>query len=207
MSKGPIVDTTNIKLISKLKNNYPESWEELLNTYAPLVYHWCRRSGFSPEDASDISQEVFTSIHKSIDTFHKENPEDSFRSWLWTITRNRICDFIAKHKNRPRAAGGSGMMQFLKEHPSPFLDSDTSSDDSRIRLLHIAMANVAAKVTEKNWQAFEMVMFELMSHQEVAQLLEMNETAIRVNKSRMLKRLKDEMIRLQELNTNNIKEA
>jgi RNA polymerase sigma-70 factor, ECF subfamily len=198
MQNGPRVDTTNTNLINDVKNDIPDGWSDLILKYTPLVFYWCRRSGFSADDSSDITQNVFASVHQSINGFKKKNPSHSFRSWLWKITRYRICDYIKLNEGRPQARGGSEIQQILKEQAAPSLESDDTDEDSLIKLLHIAMAVASSKVSEKTWQAFEMLIFESMSYQEISEKLEMSETAVRVIKSRMLKRLKEEIIKLQE---------
>ncbi|MFT5095680.1 MAG: RNA polymerase sigma-70 factor (ECF subfamily), partial [Porticoccaceae bacterium] len=61
-------------------------WQRLLQTYGPLVYHWCERTGLNAADSSDVMQDVFLAVSKSIHQFEKTKQSDSFRGWLWTIT-------------------------------------------------------------------------------------------------------------------------
>ncbi len=46
------VNATSPSLLARVQANRPGSWERLVDLYAPLVYHWCRRSALSPEDAA-----------------------------------------------------------------------------------------------------------------------------------------------------------
>ena len=197
MKKGPQVDTTNTNMLDDLKNDIPDGWSDLIQKYTPLVFYWARGSGFTDDDSSDITQNVFASVHQSINNFQKNKPSHSFRSWLWKITRYRICDYIKQNEGKPQARGGAEIQQILKEHAAPSIETDDRDEDPMVILLHIAMANISSQVSEKTWQAFEMLMFESMSFQEVAEKLNMSETAVRVTKSRMIKRLKDEIINLQ----------
>lgn len=193
----PDVGTTSDNLLDGVQNNIPEIWSELVHQYTPLVYGWCRRSGFSPEDSADISQNVFSSVHQSINNFKKSNTSHSFRSWLWTITRNRIYDYVQTLSKMPPAPGGSGMHQFLKQQAAPHIDSDSTNEDTMINLLYIAMANVSTKVNERTWQAFEMLSFDFMSYREVAEKLGITETTVRGIKSRILNHLKQEIEKLK----------
>lgn len=191
------VGSTDYNLISNVQKDSSEDWKLLVFQYTPLVYQWCKRAGFGPEDSSDITQNVFVSVYQSIHRFKKIHKSYSFRSWLWKITRHRICDHMKSISDLPRAVGGTGMNQLLKEYPmSPLPESDTSSHDSLKSLFLIAMANVSCQVNEQSWQAFEFLSLDSLSHKEVAEKLGMSEAAVRMVKSRIMKRLREEMDRL-----------
>ncbi len=199
MRSLPSAGTTDDAMIANVRDNIPEDWSQFVHKYTPLVYHWCRKSGFQTEDSSDIAQNVFYSVFQAIDNFSKDNQSHSFRSWLWKITRFRICDYLKSNMNKPIANGGSEMNQFLKEHAGPFLDPSSSTDeDSLVNILYVAMATVSSQVNEQTWQAFEMLSFEAYSPKEVAEELEMTPAAVRMLKSRVLKRLKDEIEKMQK---------
>lgn len=70
----------------------PEAWAQVITVFSPIVYRWCRQSGLTAHDASDVVQEVFSSVARGIGRFERVKETGSFRSWLATITRNRIRD-------------------------------------------------------------------------------------------------------------------
>jgi RNA polymerase sigma-70 factor (ECF subfamily) len=99
--------STSSSLLARVKANDTQAWQRLSDLYGPLVYHWCRRSGLHAEDAADVVQEVFRSVAASIPQFQKECEGDTFRGWLWTVTRNRVRDHVRASRNKPQAAGGT----------------------------------------------------------------------------------------------------
>ncbi len=192
------IGSTNNALISNVQNDSPEDWNKLVQKYTPLVFSWCQNSGFKQEDASDITQNVFVSVFKSIQNFKKVDQSCSFRSWLWKITRYRICDYLKANSNIPQGTGGTDMNQFLKQYPANEFSNDSSSQNHPLaKLLLLAMARVSTQVNEQTWHAFELLSFEAMSHQEVAEKLGMTQPAVRMLKSRILKRLKEEIQMIQ----------
>jgi RNA polymerase sigma-70 factor (ECF subfamily) len=43
-------------------------------------------------DAADLGREVFLAVAKGIASFRRDKPGDSFRGWLFGITRNKVVD-------------------------------------------------------------------------------------------------------------------
>ncbi len=81
---------TRMTLIARLKDREDgRAWKEFVEIYMPVVYGLVVRSGLQDADASDVTQEVFRSIARSIDGFQCERSKGSFRGWLMTVTRKR----------------------------------------------------------------------------------------------------------------------
>src|SRR5215207_5403568 len=96
-------DATSPSLLLRVQSDQPGAWERLVDLYAPLVYHWCRRARLGPEDTADVFQEVFRAVARTIATFHRDRTGDTFRGWLRTITRNKIRDHFRRLEEQPRA--------------------------------------------------------------------------------------------------------
>src|SRR5689334_12828518 len=92
-------------LLERLRGGETGAWDRLAELYGATVYVWCRRAGVSEADAPDVSQEVFSAVARHIADFRRERPGDSFRGWLWTITRNKVRDHRRRHAGQARAAG------------------------------------------------------------------------------------------------------
>jgi hypothetical protein len=110
-------------LLDRVKARQPAAWECLVDLYAPEVYRWCRQSGLQGEDTADVVQEVFTAVAAHVEQFRRERPGDSFRGWLWTITRNKIRDHFRHRQGQPQAAGGTDAQQQLGQIPDSLPDT------------------------------------------------------------------------------------
>lgn len=126
------MDATSPSLLARVQANQPGSWERLVDLYAPLVYHWCRRSALGPEDAADVFQEVFRSVAEHIAGFRRDRAGATFRGWLRTITRNKIHDHFRRLQGRARAAGGTDAQLRLLAVP----DAPDEEDAEEAGLLH-----------------------------------------------------------------------
>ena len=111
--------STSRSLIQRVQADEADAWRRLVDLYAPLVMHWCRRRLRNEADAADVFQEVFRTAAARITTFRKEQAGDSFRGWLRTVTSSRIVDFVRKRERAPEAIGGSEMKARIAEIPAP----------------------------------------------------------------------------------------
>ena len=120
-------------LLGRVKAGEGEAWRRLVELYAPLLYEWCRRRGLQAEDAADVAQEVFAAVARNIESFRRDRPGDSFRGWLWTITRSKIRDHFRRFKGQPEAQGGTDAQLRLAEIPEPPSDASQSCVARRLR--------------------------------------------------------------------------
>jgi RNA polymerase sigma-70 factor (ECF subfamily) len=195
----PSLGSTSTRFLRGLQAREPAAWRRLVRLYGPLVYGWCRRAGLSPQDADDLVQEVYQAVTVSGEGYRHDRPGDTFRGWLRTITRHRILNFFRDHGGEVRAQGGTDAQQQLVQLPAELLDdSDQSQSDSdRQRedkqLAHRALALLSAEFEESTRRAFERIVFDGRSPAEVAAELEMSVAAVYQAKSRVLKRLREEL--------------
>src|SRR3954468_20516933 len=92
-SSGGTPGSTATSLIAGVQSRDPEAWRQLAALYGPLIYGWARRAGLPAEDAADVTQEVFRAVVTAAPQLRHGRPGDTFRGWLWTVTRNKLHDF------------------------------------------------------------------------------------------------------------------
>lgn len=187
---------TSPSLIARVRRDDPEGWQRLLKTYGPLVYHWCQRTGLNAADSSDVMQNVFLAVSKSIHKFDKTSENDSFRGWLWTITRNKVRDFCRKQARQVAdAAGGTNAYAELAAVSEQLSDDSMSITSPRefSGLLHRAMEMVKSEFEPRTWNAFWQSAIENEPTAEIAAHLGITANSVRQAKSRVLRRLREEL--------------
>jgi RNA polymerase sigma-70 factor (ECF subfamily) len=199
-SERPLLDSraTSPSLLMRAQANQAEAWERLVDLYAPLVYHWCRREQLSPEDTADVFQEVFRSVAEHLGSFRRDRVGDTFRGWLRTITRNKIRDLFRYRQGQPQAAGGTDAQLHLLAVPDPVLDPDPSENDLLHHQLHRTLELIRGEFEDRTWQAFWKVQIEEKDTRDVGAELGMTAAAVRKAKLRVLQRLRQEMGELLE---------
>jgi RNA polymerase sigma-70 factor (ECF subfamily) len=195
----PEADATSLSLLVRLKANDAAAWDRLVVLYAPLVYYWCRKCHVPDQDADDVFQDVFQSVAAKIATFRKEQPGDTFRGWLRVITQNKIHDYFRRLGREPQAAGGTDAHLRLSQLPA-VEDSEGDDDETQAyqQLMHRALELIRCEFTTRTWQAFWRVVVDGQRPVDVAQDLAMQPGAVRVAKSRVLRRLRQELGELLE---------
>jgi RNA polymerase sigma-70 factor (ECF subfamily) len=181
--------------LGRAKAREGEAWRRLVDLYGPHVYEWCRHCDLKAEDATDVAQEVFAAVARNIDSLRRDRPGDTFRGWLWTITRNKIRDHFRARKGMPEAQGGSTAQQRLAQIPEqpPESSSSGKSVASSDSLQRRAIELVRGNVEERTWQAFWRVVVEGEDAADVAQELGISVRAVYDAKYRMRQRIRTEL--------------
>ena len=129
--------------------------------------------------------------------FRRDRPGDTFRGWLATIAQNRIRDFHRRAVNRPLGIGGSEFNQLIQNLPDPAAESDASLigeiETERRGLLHRTLDLVRAEFEERTWTAFWRATVDADPPEVVAAELGISLNAVYKAKSRVLRRLREEL--------------
>ena len=189
------VTSTSRSWLARLREDESAAWDRLVDLYSPLVYFWCRKLNLAEQDMPDVFQEVFQSVASHIRDFRKERPSDTFRGWLRTITRNKVNDHFRRQVKQPQAAGGTEARIRFSQHPAPEeTDSGDSNDDRAHReLYHRALSLIREDFEPRTWKAFWRVVVDGQSPKDVGEELNMRPGTVRVAKSRVLQRLRQEL--------------
>jgi RNA polymerase sigma-70 factor (ECF subfamily) len=186
---------TSLTLLQRIRNGDNSGWQRVVDLYSPLVRYWCRRWGVEGADADDVQQEVFRTSAQSIDTFRREREGDTFRGWLRGITRHRVLEFRRNWDRQPDAAGGSSAQQRLQEIPDsePIEPPDAEEAEEFSALVRRALVQLRGEFEPKSWQAFWRTTVDEQPSPAVAAELGMTANAVRMAKSRVLHRLREEL--------------
>jgi|SRR5262245_56142030 len=184
--------STASSLIERVKTLDPAAWRQLATLYGPLIYVWARRSGLQGEDAADVTQEVFRAVAANASRIQSGRPGDTFRGWLWTVTRNKIRDHCRGRAARPQATGGTDAQKLMHLIPEEeTTDSGSETPTGADGVLRRAMEFVRTEFEQRSWDAFWRVTIEGRAANDVAQELGMTTNAIYVARSRILRRLRE----------------
>ncbi len=195
MSSKELSTSTSPTLLERVRALDADAWDTLTVLYGPVVYRWCRQNGLQDQDAADISQDVFQAVARGIQSFRRDEPGSSFRGWLWTITRNKLLDAYRRQGSRPGAVGGTDAYDRLQSIPDSFPENESDERNGELtsRLAHRAFEFLQSEFEPNTWQAFLRVTVGERSAGQVASDLGMTIGAVYTAKSRVLKRLREEL--------------
>jgi RNA polymerase sigma-70 factor (ECF subfamily) len=187
------MDTTSVSLLERLRQpGAHEAWARFVHLYTPLLYYWARRLGLREQDAADLVQDVFTVLVRKLPEFTYDR-DRSFRGWLHTVFLNKW------HEAGPRAdplpgAGPAG----LSGVASPDNVAALGEAEFRQHLMMRALQLMQADFEPSTWRAcWEHVVCDRPAA-EVARELGITVNAVYLAKSRVLRRLRQELAGLLE---------
>lgn len=113
------------------------------------------------------------------------------------ITRNKIRDHLRREATQPVVRGGTDFREELENLPDPnddaSLDGQSAASNEVRGVLHRAVDLIHGEFEENTWQAFWMTAVEERVPADVAADLQITVNAVYKAKSRVLRRLRDEL--------------
>lgn len=190
MNESP---ATRASLLVRLRDGKDgDAWREFARLYAPLVYGFARKRGLQDADAADLMQDVLRSVSTAAQRLEYEPNRGTFRGWLFTVTRNKVFNFLESRSRRVVASGDSRVQERLEQHADGSLSADWEGDYRRT-LAARAMERVKGEFQTPTWQAFLQTAIEGKAPAEVSRAVGLSVGAIYVAKSRVIARLRQEI--------------
>jgi RNA polymerase sigma factor (sigma-70 family) len=192
---------TRASLLVRLRDGGDaEAWREFVHLYAPVIYGFARKRGLQDADAADLMQDVLRSVTSAVHRLEYDPVRGTFRGWLFTVTRNKVYNFLESRSRRVQASGDSRVQQRLEQHAGA--DGDLSADweaDYQRAMAAQAMERVKLEFQAATWEAFVQTAVEGHTPAQVALRVGLSVGAIYVAKSRVIARLRQEIERMQEV--------
>lgn len=194
-SPAPAPDSrrTSRSLLQRARERQPEAWRRLVALYGPLVAYWCRRGGVATQDVDDVVQEVFAKAFASLDTFHYGGPADTFRGWLHGVTRHRVLEHFRRVRRHIAADGGSDAHSFILNQPDLQTDPDEEERQLTGQLYRHALEFIRGEFEPRTWQLFWRSVIDGVPSAVVAGEQGVSAAAVRQARSRILRRIREEI--------------
>lgn len=182
---------TSASLLLRIRDpNDRDAWASFVDVYAPLIRRYCQRKGLQSADAADVAQEVMIRVSRSISTFEYSRELGRFRSWLGRITANQI---VSNWNRTGRLPVDTARITNEIEHGDPDWNQDFTD-----HILSLAVDRIRGEFSNETWATFEATWIRHESPVSFAASMGIAVHVVYVNKSRVLKRLKEEVMALAE---------
>ena len=173
-----------------------DAWQQFARAYGPVAYAVARRAGLQDADSHDVAQQVLISVSQSLQDWQKRDDGSRFRHWLFRIARNTTINMLTRRPH-DRAAGG-GLIPHSGFDPSEDNLNSAIELEYRRQLFRQAAEHVRAASGESTWNAFALTMIDGLSIAEAAAQLECSEGVIYASRSRIMRRLRDAIRKLED---------
>jgi RNA polymerase sigma-70 factor (ECF subfamily) len=182
---------TSFSLLERLRLfSDAAAWQRLVEMYTPYIQGWLRRQAIQPADVDDLTQEVLRSVVRALPDFQHDLRRGAFRRWLRTITVNHLRRFWRARPPQTLSPQAEQHLTSLEDPASDLIRLWDEEHDRHVvrRLLQL----IEADFEPATWRAFQLVVLEGRSTAEAAAELDITSNAVRIAKSRVLARLRQE---------------
>jgi RNA polymerase sigma-70 factor, ECF subfamily len=165
------------------------AWEEIVRLHNRRIYNLCYRFTNSPDDAQDLTQDVFIRVYRTLASYDVE--KGAFATWLTTLTRNLLVDHFRRSKQDRitdsidaglREEEDSLSLSDRLEDPAPTPDDRLASKETQ-KLVQKALERLSPDLRE----AVILRDLQDMDYKEIARVLRVPEGTVksRINRGRM----------------------
>jgi RNA polymerase sigma-70 factor (ECF subfamily) len=185
---------TPISLLERLRIQ-PDSasWRRFVDLYPPLLCGWPRRHALQPSEVDDVVQEGFAVLVRELPQFRHDWRRGAFRRWLRGVLANRLRVYWRDNRLQP-LTGTAGSENLLGQLEDPESSLGRLWDEEHDRhVAHHLLELMAPEFEPATWQAFTLLVFEGRRTAEVAARLSISANGARIAKSRVFRRLRQDM--------------
>lgn len=186
------MNDTSVSLLEQIRHSGGDgSWTRLIGVYGPMIRRWLGQAGIATADIDDITQEVLVVVLAKLPQFDRQRT-GSFRNWLRKVTLYCLRDYRKAAHRRRLATGESQYEQMLVE----LADADSrlsrlwNAEHDRHLLRHL-LDQVRGSFSATTIEAFQRLVLEEHSPDDVAAALGLTVNAVFIAKSRVLAKLRE----------------
>jgi RNA polymerase sigma-70 factor (ECF subfamily) len=166
----------DLEWMEKVKQGDENAFQNLVETHQRRVIAMVARMLGSESEAEDIAQQVFIRVWKSAP---KYEATAKFTTWLFTITRNLVCNELRRRKRHPTQSIEAS--EEASERPFQAADSTTPPPDSGLQNAELqdAIQHAIDRLPEMQRMAILMRRYEEFSYEEIADVLKISVPAVK----------------------------
>lgn len=142
----------------------PEALEVLCDRYVPRIYNYILKRVGRVHDAEDITSTVFEKVLSNLSSF--DSDKASFSTWIYRIATNCLIDFFRSQGRRKESA--------LEDSPEEWMAEETETEDIE---RYIALVDLLNGISAKYREALALRYFAGLKVMEIAETLEISESA------------------------------
>ncbi len=173
-------------LMQKLQEGQTEKLGLLFERYHRRIFGFFMRLTQGNQSLSeDLVQNTFFRVLKYKKSY---NPEKTFSTWLYQISRNVFYDQCRKNNLE------TSVDDFKEHEPSMEMKSPFPEQDQRVQILNQSMNQLA----EDKREILILSRYEGLRYREIGEIMNCSETAIKVKAHRALKELKEIYTKLEK---------
>ncbi len=174
------------ELVEKAQNKDRDAFGSLFDLYYDKVLNYVFRRVLNTEYAKDITSNTFLKALKNLDQFEWRNGPFSFSGWIFKIATNEVNQYFRK-QNRYKLTIDDPDFKELGDDNKVAEEIEKKIDNDK----HLLILSKAIKQLKPIYQdILHLKYFEEMSYEEISQVLNKNESTVRVYSKRAREELR-----------------
>lgn len=165
--------TDEIKLISGLRKQDKDSFEEFVNLYKDTIFNVCAGLIQNFDDADDLTQDVFVDVFNSIVDFKGES---SLKTWVYRIAVNKSLELIRKRNRKKRFAHLVSIFEDKDELQIPDFEHPGVKLENKERAA--IMFKAISKLPGAQRTAFSLSKVEELSYKEISEIMKISLSSV-----------------------------
>ncbi len=181
------MDIEEIKdLVKRSQEKDKDAFSRLFDFYYDKIINYVFRRTLDVEYSKDITSNVFLKALDNINSFKWKNGIDSFNAWIFKIATNEINQYFRK-QNRYKLIIDDPEMRFnLKSDDNLAFEIEKKIDNDK----YLIILSKAIKELKPIYQdILHLRYFEEMPYNEISEILNKNESTVRVYAKRAIEEL------------------
>ena len=188
------LDGSERLLVARLKRREPAAFELLVKTRKDRVYDFCVRMLGDREEAFDVTQDVFVSIHGHLENFRSDA---TLSTWIFRIAKNHCLNRLKYLKRRGRGKSdelGDVPEQVIGEALGPPGQPDELIEAARQKaLIHRAVSQL-----EEDQRVLVVLRdIEGLSYEEIVEITDLAEGTVKSRLHRAREKLAGILAKLE----------
>ena len=151
------------------------AFKTIVDTWQDMVYNTVLGIVQSPEDAEDVSQEVFVQVYESV---HGFKGDSKLSTWIYRIAVTKSLDHLRRKKRKKRFAFVQSLFgkndELINDPPEFFHPGIAAENKENASMLFKAIA----ALPENQNAAFVLNKVEGLSYQQIADVMNLTESAV-----------------------------
>lgn len=192
------MQTTQWSLIVRLQDPCDqEAWREFSENYHAAIVQSLIRKGLMQQDAEDITQQVMMSIANTLSKRPHDPDRAKFRTWLERVIKNAAINALRDSSKRAAAKGGTDALSLLNAIPSQDDAQELLAQEYQKQLVRVASKVIENEFQPDTWQMFWRSTVLGLPIEQVAKELGKQVGSVYASRSRVMRRLRMEIERMQ----------
>ncbi len=173
---------TDEAVMAMVKKGDLEKAAILFERYQAMLYNFFVKLSFETELSKDLTQNVFYRLIKYRNSFNEQKP---FKAWFFQLARNQYLDHVKNSKNKKSRTGARfDDLEKLAHKAAENMQEEAQKE--REKVLYKALS----LLDEEQREMIVLSKFQKMKYIEIAQILGITESAVKVKVHRAIKKLK-----------------